>query len=237
MLVIFFLLEKQTKERNKSRREEQVKKGFSSHFNVKDLGKLSYFLGVTVNHNHAEGSIWIGQPTYMSNVLEKLGMKDFKPACCYICQCWFRASKSYRTRWACWRRIVPLKCLYFVGCKFRGFHDFHFNRKIYLIENQRIAKPCIDSPKIAKITFANHVLQANSWNIQPAKYKRFTVPVSSGKPTVTTVRPDHNITYAVSNEARFCVQPTWRALDRRQEDYEISERYTESWPVVQKDQL
>ena len=81
-----------------NKREEQVKKGFSSHFNVKDLGQLSYFLGVTVNHNHAEGSIWIGQPTYMSNVLEKLGMKDSTPACCYICQCWFKASKSYRTR-------------------------------------------------------------------------------------------------------------------------------------------
>ena len=61
--------------------------------------------------------------------------------------------------------VCTVKRLYFVGCKFHIFHDFHFNRKIYFIENQRFAMPRIDSPKIAKITFANHVLQASSRNI------------------------------------------------------------------------
>ena len=58
-----------------------------------------------------------------------------------------------------------VKRLYFVGCKFRVFRDFHFNREIYFIENQQFAMPRIDRPKIAKIAFANHVLQASSWNI------------------------------------------------------------------------
>ena len=60
---------------------------------------------------------------------------------------------------------LTVKRLYFVGCKFRVFRDFHFNREIYFIKNQRFAMPHIDSPKIAKITFANHVLQAGSRNI------------------------------------------------------------------------
>ena len=57
---------------------KQVKNALSSQFNVKDLGDLHYFLGVKVEQ-YKDGSIWIGQPTYTSNILEKFGMKEAKP--------------------------------------------------------------------------------------------------------------------------------------------------------------
>ena len=58
---------------------KEVKSALSAQFEVKDLGDLHYLLGVAVNQNHAEKSIWIGQPTYTSTILEKFGMKEAKP--------------------------------------------------------------------------------------------------------------------------------------------------------------
>ena len=55
--------------------------------------------------------------------------------------------------------------MYFVGCKFHGFCDFHFNRKIYFIKNQRFPMPCIDSPKIMKKAFTDLIILASSRNI------------------------------------------------------------------------
>ena len=48
-----------------SERLEAVKKVMSAQFGVKDLGELHYILGVTVNQNPEEKSIWIGQPNYV----------------------------------------------------------------------------------------------------------------------------------------------------------------------------
>ena len=61
------------------KRMKEVKSALSAQFEVKDLGDLHYLLGVAVNQNHAEKSIWIGQPTYTSTILEKFGMKEAKP--------------------------------------------------------------------------------------------------------------------------------------------------------------
>ena len=55
-----------------------MKSALSAQFDVKDLDDLHYFLGVKVKHDH-EGSKWIGQPTYTTNILEKFGMKEAKP--------------------------------------------------------------------------------------------------------------------------------------------------------------
>lgn len=49
----------------------------SQKFKVKDMGKLHYFLGVKVNQK--PGKIWIGQPTYTKEILEKINMKNSKP--------------------------------------------------------------------------------------------------------------------------------------------------------------
>ena len=62
-----------------SERLEAVKKAISAQFEVKYLGELHYILGVTVNQNPEEKSIWIGQPNYVASLLEKYGMRDAKP--------------------------------------------------------------------------------------------------------------------------------------------------------------
>ena len=54
-----------------------IKKLISEKFEVKDLGELKSFLGVHVKMIH-EG-IWIGQPTYVSSILDKFGMTNSKP--------------------------------------------------------------------------------------------------------------------------------------------------------------
>ena len=60
-------------------RIKEVKDALSQKFNIKDMGKLHYFLGVSVVQDEAQGSTWIGQPTYIEKVLRKFGMQDAKP--------------------------------------------------------------------------------------------------------------------------------------------------------------
>lgn len=61
-------------------REERikyVKKSLAERFEVKDLGRLHYFLGMKVIQ---EGRIvWIGQPNYTKKVAERFGLQDAKP--------------------------------------------------------------------------------------------------------------------------------------------------------------
>ena len=61
-------------------RMEQVKKIIGKYFKVKDMGDLSYFLGVKVVQNTQNGSIWIGQPLYTEAVLKKFNMDQAKAA-------------------------------------------------------------------------------------------------------------------------------------------------------------
>ena len=59
-------------------RMDEVKGQLSNEFDVKDLGELKYILGVSVIQNHEDNSIWIGQPTYTMNIIDKFGLKDAK---------------------------------------------------------------------------------------------------------------------------------------------------------------
>ena len=43
---------------------KRVKEELSSKFDIKDLGKLSYFLGMSIVQNQEEKKTWMGQPTY-----------------------------------------------------------------------------------------------------------------------------------------------------------------------------
>ena len=67
------------------KRFEEVKSKLSAEFEVKDLGHLQYLLGVSIIQNRTEKSVWIGQPTYTLNVLEKFGLKDAKPVAMPVC--------------------------------------------------------------------------------------------------------------------------------------------------------
>ena len=51
----------------------------TSRFDIKDLGKLGYFLGMSVVQDQEKQETWIGQPTYMKRLLTRMGMSDCKP--------------------------------------------------------------------------------------------------------------------------------------------------------------
>ena len=56
-----------------------IKVSLSKCFDVKDMGLLHHFLGMKVIQNFVNSSIWIGQPSYIKNVLNKFGMDNSKP--------------------------------------------------------------------------------------------------------------------------------------------------------------
>ena len=58
---------------------KNVKEELSSKFDIKDLGKLSYFLCVSIVQNQEEKTTWIGQPACTEKLLTKMGMSDCKP--------------------------------------------------------------------------------------------------------------------------------------------------------------
>ena len=62
-----------------SERIRKVKESLSQKFDIKDMGKLHYFLGMQVMQDQKTGDIWIGQPKYTENLLRKFGMQDSKP--------------------------------------------------------------------------------------------------------------------------------------------------------------
>ena len=61
------------------KRMEDVKKAIAMQFDVKDLGKLHYFLGMKIIQDEKTGKVWIGQPAYTESVLQKFGMENSKP--------------------------------------------------------------------------------------------------------------------------------------------------------------
>ena len=60
-------------------RIKQVKQCLSKKVDIKDLGKLHHFLGITVTQDEDQGCAWIAQPSYTRNLLEKFEMQDCKP--------------------------------------------------------------------------------------------------------------------------------------------------------------
>ena len=57
---------------------KRVKEELASEFDIKDLGRLSYFLGMSIAQDQKK-KIWMGQPTYTKKLLSKMGMNDCKP--------------------------------------------------------------------------------------------------------------------------------------------------------------
>ena len=58
---------------------KSVKDELSSKFDIKDLGKLSYFLGMSIICNQEEKKTWMGQPAYTEKLLTKMAMSDCRP--------------------------------------------------------------------------------------------------------------------------------------------------------------
>ena len=55
-----------------------VKQTFSQEFQVKDMGKLHHFLGMKVVPEQETGNVWIGQKSYLENILRSFGMENCK---------------------------------------------------------------------------------------------------------------------------------------------------------------
>ena len=58
---------------------QEVKKMLASRFDIKDLGRLTYFLGMSVIQDQDNHTTWMGQPAYIKKLLEKQKMSDSKP--------------------------------------------------------------------------------------------------------------------------------------------------------------
>ena len=43
---------------------KEFKRALGDRFDVKDLGKLHYFLGIRIVQDDNTGEVWIGQPAY-----------------------------------------------------------------------------------------------------------------------------------------------------------------------------
>ena len=58
---------------------QQLKNDLSSRFKMKDLGKLHYCLGISVNSDESTRSICLSQSHYLLKILEKYGLAEAKP--------------------------------------------------------------------------------------------------------------------------------------------------------------
>ena len=61
------------------KRIKEVKRALAAKFDIKDMGRLHYFLGMKILQDERTGSVWIGQPAYVESVLKKFGMDNSKP--------------------------------------------------------------------------------------------------------------------------------------------------------------
>jgi transposase InsO family protein len=60
-------------------RIKEVKDTLSQKFEIKDMGKLHHFLGISVVQDENRKTVWIGQPAYIENLLRKFEMEHCKP--------------------------------------------------------------------------------------------------------------------------------------------------------------
>ena len=60
------------------KRVKDFKLALGEKFDVKDLGRLHFFLGMKIVEDASTGDIWMGQPAYLEKVVEKFGMKEAK---------------------------------------------------------------------------------------------------------------------------------------------------------------
>ena len=53
---------------------KDIKNALAHKFDIKDMGKLHYFLGTKILQDEKSMNIWIGQPAYTNKLLKKFGM-------------------------------------------------------------------------------------------------------------------------------------------------------------------
>ena len=70
-----------------------MKAAIANRFKVKDMGESHYFLGVKIVQNLKAGTIWLGQPAYLENMLRQFNMQDAK-ACKTPVNCSLKLTKE-----------------------------------------------------------------------------------------------------------------------------------------------
>ena len=59
---------------------KKIKESFAAHFKIKDLGKLHYCLGISIQHDEEKGSLWMDQRQYIQSLLKRYGLSQAKTA-------------------------------------------------------------------------------------------------------------------------------------------------------------
>ena len=65
--------------RRTDKRSVEVKTAIANQFDIKDMGKLHYYLGVKVVQDLEAGTIWMGQPTYTENFVSIFSRQNARP--------------------------------------------------------------------------------------------------------------------------------------------------------------
>ena len=63
-----------------SEKMSAVKKGLETRFKMKDLGKLHYCLGISIDYDEEKGQMWLHQKHYILDLLDKYGLTEAKTA-------------------------------------------------------------------------------------------------------------------------------------------------------------
>ena len=58
---------------------QETKRFLTKNFEMKDLGKASFVLGIKILRDHSQGILRLSQESYINKVLGRFGMKDSKP--------------------------------------------------------------------------------------------------------------------------------------------------------------
>ena len=58
----------------------EVKQFLSKNFDVKDMGKASYVIGIKIHRKRSRGILGLSQETYINKVLERFQMKSCSPS-------------------------------------------------------------------------------------------------------------------------------------------------------------
>ena len=57
----------------------KVKKEMTAGFDVSGLGEAKFFLGMSIQRHRPSHQLWLGQPRYAANPLERFDMGTCKP--------------------------------------------------------------------------------------------------------------------------------------------------------------
>ena len=59
---------------------KKIKENLAARFKMKDLGKLHYCLGISIQHDEERGSLWMDQRQYIQSLLKRYGLSQAKSA-------------------------------------------------------------------------------------------------------------------------------------------------------------